>query len=265
MIGLVLILGLGLCDHYTGYELSFSLFYLLPISLLVWFAGKRLGITAAAVSALVWLAADISSGQEYSQPVIYLWNTAMRFGFFIITTLLLCKLKASLEYEKTLSRMDRLTGAVSADFFYDLLQTEIDLARRYARPFTVAYLDLDNFKSVNDQLGHPVGDVVLRTVATQAKAQLRKTDIVARLGGDEFALVLRESDFAAAQPVLVKVQQRLLDEMKAGGWAVTFSIGALTFTTPPDSANQLIKMVDDLMYIVKNNGKNAIRHAVFPA
>ena len=75
LTGFTLIVGLGLLDYLTGYEFSFSLFYLLPISLVVWFAGMPNGIAASIVSSLVWLLADILSGNQYSSPIIYFWNT----------------------------------------------------------------------------------------------------------------------------------------------------------------------------------------------
>lgn len=262
-IACLLMLGLGLLDFLTGYEISFSLFYLVPIALVAWFAGKQLGIAASIASATVWLLADVLSGNQYSHPIIYFWNSAIRFGFFIIVTLLLALLKKALEHEKSLSRIDRLTGATSSDFFYDVLQTEIDRFKRYKHIFTVAYIDLDNFKAVNDQFGHSMGDNVLRTVVSHSKHELRKTDIVARLGGDEFAILLPETDHTTTQVVLSKIQQGLLIEMRKSGLPVTFSIGAITFTATPDTANELIKMADDLMYTVKNNGKNAIQYSVY--
>jgi diguanylate cyclase (GGDEF)-like protein len=263
MIGFILITVLGILDFLTGYEFSFSLFYLLPISLVGWFAGKRLGIAASTVSATVWLIADILSGQYYSHLVIYVWNTAIRFGFFIIVTLLLAELKKALEHEKNLSRTDRLTGATSADFFYDLIQIEINRFQRYKHIFTVAYVDLDNFKIVNDQFGHSTGDLVLRTVVNHTKTELRKTDIVARLGGDEFAILLPETEQKKAQVTISKIQQGLLSEMRKCNWPVSFSIGVITFIATPNTTNELIKMVDDLMYTVKHNGKNAIRYSVY--
>lgn len=263
MMGFILIVGLGLLDFITGYEISFSLFYLLPISLVVWFAGKRFGIAASIVSAAVWLLADVLSGNHYSHAIIYFWNSAIRFGFFIIVTLLLTELKTALEHEKNLSRTDRLTGAMSMDFFYNLLQAEIYRFQRYKHIFTVAYVDLDNFKAVNDEFGHSVGDTVLRTVVNHVRNGLRKTDIVARLGGDEFAILLPETDQITAQVAMSKIQQSLLSEMKKSNWPETFSIGAITINASPGTANELIKLADNLMYTVKSNGKNAINYSVY--
>jgi diguanylate cyclase (GGDEF)-like protein len=263
LIGFVLILGLGLLDFLTGYEFSFSLFYLLPIFLVVWFAGRTFGIVASTLSALVWFLADYLSGNQYSNPIIYFWNTAIRFGFFLIITLLLVALKKALQRERELSRTDRLTGATSVDFFYELFQAEIFRFQRYRHPLTLAYVDLDNFKAVNDRFGHSVGDQVLRTVVDSARKELRKTDIVARLGGDEFAFLFPETDQLTAQALIPRIQQGLIEEMKNSNWPVTFSIGVITFITAPGTVNELIKMADDLMYTVKARGKNAVSYLLY--
>lgn len=262
-IGLFFISVVGLLDYLTGYELSFSLFYLIPISLVVWFAGRRLGVAASIVSSLAELVVDILTGDQIDQPGVYFWNAALRFGFFIIVTLLLATLKKALEHERNLSRTDYLTGATSAGFFYGLLQTEMDRFRRYGHPFTLAYVDIDDFRVVNDRFGHPVGDNVLHSIVTLARHGLRKTDIVARLGGDEFAILLPETNPQTAQGVISKIQHALLGEMSRSQWPVTFSTGVITFTAMPATTNELIKMVDDLMYSVKHNGKNAVSFAVY--
>ena len=263
MIGVILLALVGLLDYRTGYEISFSLFYLLPICLVVWFAGKRLGITAAIVSALIELSIEVLSGNSYSQPIFYLWNAAIRFGFYIIVTLLLAELKLSREHDKDLIRTDYVTGATSTRFFYDLLQKEINLFKRYNRPFTVAYVDIDDFKTINDQFGHITGDIVLRNAVTFAKNGLRKTDVVARVGGDEFAILLPETDQKTAQIVISKIKKKLLGEMRKSKWPVTFSIGIMTFNATPATTEELVKLVDDLMYTVKNNKKNAISYSVY--
>jgi len=83
---------LGLIDFVTGYEISFSVFYLAPVAFVTWFAGKRAGLRIALLSAMVWLAADASAGHSFPHVLIPLWNAAVRFGFFIVTVVLLSKL-----------------------------------------------------------------------------------------------------------------------------------------------------------------------------
>jgi diguanylate cyclase (GGDEF)-like protein len=83
---------------------------------------------------------------------------------------------------------------------------------------------------------------------------------VARLGGDEFAILMPETGEDAARTVVRRVRHRLLEVMRAEGWPVTFSIGVVTWDTPPDSVDEMLRAADDLMYTAKRHGKNAIRH-----
>ena len=172
-------------------------------------------------------------------------------------------LKSAMEREKELARTDFLTGAPNARHFHDLVQQEIDRFQRYRRPFSIAYLDLDNFKTVNDLFGHGVGDKVLCAVVQRVGSRLRKTDVVARLGGDEFAFLLTETDREAAQAIIVEIHRDLLIEMQRQDWPVTFSIGVLTCLDTPQSADELIKKADNLMYSVKKNGKNAVSYSTY--
>ena len=261
--GLALLGAVGTIDLLTGYELSFSLFYIFPISLITWFTSRRYGLLASLVSALVWYGADAAGSHQYSHPLIPVWNTFIRLAFFILITFLLSSIKKGSERERELAHTDFLTGAVNSRLFFNLAQMEIDRSQRHGGPFTLAYIDLDNFKKVNDQFGHTTGDEVLRRVVNNSKKDLRKTDVVSRLGGDEFALLLPDTDQQSAQVVLTKLQAGLLTEMKQNNWPITFSIGALTCITAPPSTDELIKMADELMYSVKRESKNAIKYATY--
>jgi diguanylate cyclase (GGDEF)-like protein len=263
--GIIFIVGIGAIDYLTGYEIAFSLFYLFPVCLLTWFGGRGLGFAASIASAMVWLLADVQSGHSYASPLILYWNSIIRLSFFIIVTLLLSALKTAHEHEKELARADNLTGAVNGRYFSELLLMEIERSQRHKRPFTLALIDLDNFKSVNDRFGHSVGDQVLCTIVKLARSGLRKVDIVARLGGDEFAFLLPETDQAASQVAITRVQSSLQDEMLRNNWPVTFSIGVMTCVrvNAPQTSDELMKRVDDMMYSVKNTGKNSIRYSIF--
>ena len=125
-IGSVLIIVVGIIDFLTGYEIAFSLFYLIPISLVTWLTGRHFGIVISLLSAIVWFISDVAAGASYSHPLIYAWNTIIILGFFVIVTYLLSSLRRLLDYEKELARRDYLTGAMNSRAFYDLLQTEIN-------------------------------------------------------------------------------------------------------------------------------------------
>ena len=263
IIGFALLCLVGITDYLTGYEVSFSLFYLIPIALVTWFINTNFGMMFAVASAIAWLIADVFSGAVYSHSVIYLWNSAIRLGFFVLTVFSLELIK-TLKREKNIARIDYVTGLLSTRYFHDLAQREIDRSSRSGNPFTTAYIDLDNFKAVNDSLGHVAGDKVLYAVADCMQTHLRKTDIVARIGGDEFAIFLPEIGSALAKAVISKMHSKLLEEMQKNNWPVTFSIGVLTFTDAPSSVDEALQLVDQMMYSVKNKGKNNIVFSSHP-
>jgi len=263
LVGFALTGLIGIADFLTGYEIGFSVFYVFPIALVTWLTSRRLGLVASLISAFVWLGADVATGHPYSHPLIPIWNTLIRLAFFVIITLLLSALRRAMERERELARIDNLTGATNSRFFYELAKMEIDRFQRYEHPFTLAYIDLDNFKTVNDQFGHPVGDQILRIVVSSVRKYLRKTDVVARLGGDEFALLLPETSEESAHIALSKIQDGLLEEMRLGNWQITFSIGVLTCSAAPHTTEELVRMADELMYSVKRESKNAIKYSTY--
>jgi diguanylate cyclase (GGDEF)-like protein len=260
--GCLFVAVIGLVDFVTGREFAFSLFYLIPIVLVSWFSGKNFGFVISAIAAITWFIADAQYEQSYSQPIIGYWNAAIRFGFFVVVNQLLPALKA-LEREKHISRTDDLTGIPNRRHFFEVINTEINRSQRYKHPFTIAYIDLDGFKAVNDRFGHQTGDQLLCTFVNQVKSYLRRTDFMARLGGDEFILLLFETDQAEALMIISKIQSALLDEMKRNDWPVTFSIGVLIYRDGSITADELISRADNLMYSVKKKGKNAINYAVY--
>ena len=262
-LGFTLIIVAGLLDYLTGYELAFSLFYLFPIALVTWYTSTRLGLAMAVISAVILSVADVLAGNTYSQALIPVWNSIMRLGVFVIVVSLLSVVKRDLERETNLARLDPATGAVNSRFFKNLLRFEMERLNRYQHPFSLIYIDLDNFKVVNDQLGHSAGDLALRTVVACAKSHLRNTDIIARLGGDEFALLLPETNKSAIQTVVAKIQGPILTDVQKIAPPITFSIGALTCWGAPGSADQLIAITDQLMYSAKNRGKNQVAYAVY--
>jgi diguanylate cyclase (GGDEF)-like protein len=258
-LGLALVGVIALFDHCTGPELSFGVFYFLPIAVVAWWGGFAHGLLLSLVAAGAWHAVDSLDGAAVS-PVVRTWNDLIRFGVFVISSSLLTRLRVALLYERLLARTDPLTGAANARTFYEALGAETRWSREVGRPLTLAYLDLDNFKQLNDRLGHSTGDLALRHLALAIRRCLRAEDILARLGGDEFALLLPETDSAAAVQVLTRIHQLLTREMAAHGWAVTASIGVATFLRPPVDVDVMLRRVDALMYAVKRRGKNRVEH-----
>jgi len=265
VLGVLLLSMVAFLDYITGVEFSFSLFYLLPISLISWAISERFGLAFAILSSCIWIAVDIWSGNSNrtSNLFAYMWNAAARLGFFLLPVFMI-RLNRALQHEQELARTDFLTGVLNARFFHELAQMEINRSVRYKRPFTIAFIDVDNFKTINDTFGHTTGDTVLRAIAMHMKAHLRKTDIVARVGGDEFVVLLPETNSQTAPVVISNMQRALLNEMNENGWSVTFSTGVLTLSAPRLSVDEMLGRADQLMYIVKNSGKNNIQYAIHP-
>ena len=260
----VLIALIAACDFATGTEVSFSLFYLLPVALGTWAAGLRLGMAVVVASTLTWLLVDMAGGHVYSNPAIVYWNALVRGGFFLVVALLLCRLRVAVERERGLARTDALTGAWNKRYFIELLDFELARYARERRPLTLVYIDLDNFKMVNDTLGHSAGDATLRDVVAGLRRQLRRTDLVARLGGDEFALLLPDTGEAVAAALLAKLHAALNAEMEGRGSPVRFSIGALTCTGAAPTPDALLGAADALMYRAKRGGKNRLVTGTWP-
>jgi diguanylate cyclase (GGDEF)-like protein len=262
---LLLVGALGLVDWLTGSEISFSIFYLVPVATASWLVGRWAGIGLSALSAAVWAIADLAAGSRYASPLIPVWNAAMRGGFFLITTFLLTNLQRILAHERVHSRTDVLTGAGNWRSFSDIAEREIARARREHTPLSVGYLDLDDFKKVNDTLGHSAGDDLLVLVADALHRNTRSVDFVARLGGDEFAVMLPGSNHDGATRLFERIQAALRDAAAARGWPVHFSLGIVTYRKPPASIQDMVKTADDLMYQAKRDGKGVIRTLVVEA
>jgi diguanylate cyclase (GGDEF)-like protein len=246
-------------DYATGTELNFSVFYLLPICFATWFLSSGLGVLTAVLSAglIVWL--ELLDG---AHEAVTFANALTTLLLFVILVFVLGEVRMLYDRERESSRHDYLTSLPNARAFYELLTMEKNRARRFERPLTLAYIDLDNFKLMNDLYGHPEGDTLLATVGKAMQNSIRETDLAARLGGDEFVLLLPESTEDQARVVLEKLQANLKQVMSDNRWPVTFSIGAITFLNAPDSAQEMVQKADHLMYSVKQSGKNRFEQKV---
>ncbi|MDA8157116.1 MAG: GGDEF domain-containing protein [Actinomycetota bacterium] len=253
---------IGYLDNITGNELSLSAFYLLPIAVITMNFNKAAGVLAAIASAVVQLMVHVVWGGFFYPPLITFWNMGILMAIYIIISLLLSSLKVAVRQERENARKDFLTGIANWQAFIELAERELERAKRFKCALTMAYIDCDNFKAVNDNLGHRTGDVVLRSIAAVLQKHVRKTDVNARIGGDEFAILFVDSQAEGAQKAMTEIRRLLLEEMGKGGWDVTFSIGLATFEEPPGSVDLLVGKAEELMYGVKKNSQNAIRYEV---
>ena len=262
LLSLALVVLIGGLEYVSGKEFSVTVFYLIPIALAAWYAHRDASVLVAFVSIGAFFVTDALLGNTYANRLAPYWNATTRLSIYLGVILILSGLKESLAREKDMARFDDLTGAANRRYFIEKADAEIKRALRYHRPISIAYIDIDDFKPVNDQLGHSAGDRLLRVVAETMQANIRGTDMVARLGGDEFVLLLPETGSASARTTTQRVLASLVQAMSEHNRTVTFSIGALTFAVPPDTVDELLRKADAMMYGVKSTGKNRIDYRV---
>jgi len=169
-------------------------------------------------------------------------------------------------YEETelLAVTDGLTGLNNHRFFQSFFERELNRARRYNHPLSLVMVDIDHFKKINDTLGHPVGDRVLKEVARLLHEQARDVDLAARYGGEEFMLVLPETKKAEAQMLAERIRSaveknRFDDEITKGVGKVTISLGVSGFPEDGSEKNEIIDKVDKALYRAKAGGRNQVR------
>jgi diguanylate cyclase (GGDEF)-like protein len=258
-LALLMLLIIGLGDYLAPPPFNTFVFYTMPIALAAWFAGRAGGLGVALLAAGAWSAKDVVfRGAPYAEPQILLWNTAVRLVMFAIISWLITEVRLNLDRQQQLARTDDLTGLLNARAFADELGQELARADRAGYPVTLAYVDLDDFKLINDRYGHAEGDRALASVGELLRRSVRRSDVLGRLGGDEFAMILPATDLAEARKVLSAVQNGLRAEMARHGWPVTPSIGAITCHRPLPPAGALRQAADRLMYRVKASGKDAV-------
>ena len=164
---------------------------------------------------------------------------------------------AARQAQRQLVTQDVLTNVLNARAFADRLGQELERNRRYPRPLTLIYLDLDNFKVINDTHGHQTGDAVLRLVADAMRTSVRTADVVGRLGGDEFAVLMPETDAQLAEAAAKRLVAGLRTVLK-GTPSVTASIGVVSCTATDASTDDLLRRADQAMYDAKKAGKDRI-------
>jgi diguanylate cyclase (GGDEF)-like protein len=254
--------GIGTVHYLTGPEMTLSLFYLLPIMLTAWYVGLWAGVVMAFFCTGFWLLADLTVIDTFRRPLIPIVNETFRLLVFLIIAWITATLHKALSKQKVLANIDPLTRISNRRAFFDLAERELKRAQRFHYPLSILYMDLDNFKYVNDDLGHQVGDELLYLVAQHIQRHIREIDILARFGGDEFCVLLVDSTPIASHKVSQKLQLSISELMRNKNWPVTISIGAATFLSFPGCVREMIATADQLMYVAKKDRQLNIIHKI---
>lgn len=211
-----------------------------------WFIGGRI---AAAVRGLTMPAMALGFGSQVAIPALRL-READEVGRALV------KASDMLLNAQHRAHHDALTGLANRALFDRIVEQQLTVCQRTGTHLSILYIDLDEFKAINDTHGHAIGDELLRAVALRLKACVRGSDVAARLGGDEFALVLLYADLDAAAAVAAKLVESLDSPFTLGELtlAVSASIGVAEYPASGASAAALLRNADDAMYRAKSAG-----------
>jgi diguanylate cyclase (GGDEF)-like protein len=260
----------GLLDYVTGPWVSFALFYVAPVLAAAWWLGRGPALLAALTAGVAWFEAE-AWGHRGEPTRSLLWNSLSRLAMLVAMAAMVVRIREDrrrlkdmnvqlatlLDAEEKLARTDALTGLPNRRAFLERLSDELARARRSGQPVCIAYIDIDNFKRINDAKGHVEGDEFLKQVAQAVRETIRASDVAARLGGDEFAVLFTDAKRSAVEPLARRLltRARSLGE-RHPGLDVGASVGMAWFESAPDSPEQLLDRADGAMYEAKSAGKH---------
>ncbi len=259
-VHVVILAGIGVFEYFAAPGVSMLLFYVTVTAAASWSIGKKWGTATGAVAAAVELAVRAAAGTD--APLSLAWDVLTILIVCVAVARLVFYTRRHIEAERDLIRKDYLTGIDNIRSFYEDGVLEMERCRRARVPLTIVYMDIDDLESLNDALGHRVGDRALQSVAATLKDSLRITDIVARIGGDEFAILLPGGDYSQSTTVIRRLQSAVTGVLAGKKWPITVTTAAITYLSIPDSIDHLIKGVEESMTIVKQSTDDPVRHTV---
>jgi diguanylate cyclase (GGDEF)-like protein len=234
-----------------------GILYIIPVLLVTWTEGLAWGIVFAVVTTGY---REIIAWEQMPPDTPMVWRVVTSLAYLAVLGVAMAGLQTLRRREAQMARLviqDPLTNVLNARAFAERLGQELDRNRRYPRPLSLMYMDLDNFKIINDTHGHQTGDAVLRLVAEATRSSVRQADVVGRLGGDEFAVLMPETDAQLADAAAKRLVASLRNVFK-GTPNVTASIGVVSCTATDASTDDLLRRADQAMYDAKKSGKDRV-------
>jgi diguanylate cyclase (GGDEF)-like protein len=262
-LSFISILVLGVVQVTLGKNIDIAPFYIFPILFSSWYGSRTTGLISAFLSVLVYVVIEVFfTGGSFTFLDLILFSIPY-LAAYILLAILIINFRNVHRAEVYAADTDNLTGIHNARSFYAELANEMLRSKRYDHVFSLAYIDVDDFKNINDSLGHNVGDKLLKEVANALVVSLRATDVIARLGGDEYVCLLPETNKEEARSAFIKAAELLKQKMKQYNWGVSFSMGVVTFEDLPEDIKKAIDVADKLMYSVKNDNKNNVAYQIY--
>ncbi len=244
------------CAH-TPPQFELGILYLIPVVLATWQDGVTAGLAFAAATTVLRYVGGLA---ELPGSTPFAARLGSEGAFVAVAGIAMAGLVQLRRTQAELARLasyDQLTGALSAPAFSARLAAELARARRYRRSLALLYLDLDDFKTVNDRHGHATGDAVLGLVGDAIRRSLRQADVVGRLGGDEFAVLMPETEGSVAVAAATRLAAGIRSAFH-GSPSVTASIGVVASVAPDGIPEDLLRQADAAMYEAKRAGKDRV-------
>lgn len=241
----------------TPPDARLGILYVVPVLLITWTEGLSWGVAVGLASIVM---REVVAWQQMPVDTPTVWRIGNALAYVAVVSVAMAGLQKLRRSQAELARLviqDQLTNVLNARAFADRLAQELDRNRRYPRPLSLLYMDLDNFKVINDTHGHQTGDAVLRLVADAMRSSVRQADVVGRLGGDEFAVLLPETDAQLADAAAKRLVAALRTVFK-GTPSVTASIGVVSCAATDASTDDLLRRADQAMYDAKRMGKDRV-------
>ncbi len=241
----------------TAPEFRLGILYLIPVLLVAWHDGLVWGILFALGTTLLRYVTGIDQMPAGTPLVARAANEAAYLAVLGLAIAGLSQLRRTQAQLEDIATRDSLTSVLNARAFPDELGQELGRNRRYGLPLALIYLDLDDFKRVNDAHGHATGDAVLRLVADAMRSAVRQSDLVGRLGGDEFAVLMPETDGTVAHAAATRLVTGIRTVFR-GTPSVTASIGVVSCAGTEAGSEELLRKADQAMYEAKRAGKDRV-------
>lgn len=244
-------------NAHTPPAVRLGILYIIPVLLVTWTEGLVWGVVFGVLSIVM---REMVAVDQLPPGTPVLWRVTNAAAYVAVVAVAMAglqKLRGIQAQLGLLATHDQLTGVLNARAFADRLGQELERNRRYPRPLALVYLDLDNFKVINDSHGHQTGDAVLRLVADAMRSSVRQSDVVGRLGGDEFAVLMPETEAQVADAAAKRLAAGLRNVFK-GTPNVTASIGVVSCTATDANTDDLLRRADQAMYDAKKMGKDRV-------
>ena len=249
--------GVFLLNTRTPPELRLGILYVVPVLLAASSDGLGWGISFALATGLLRFGIGIDQMPLDTLLQVRILNEVAYLAVVGVAIAGLSRLRRTQSQLELLATHDPLTTVLNARAFASQVAQELGRNRRYGRPLALIYLDLDDFKKVNDAHGHATGDAVLRLVADAMRSAVRQADVVGRLGGDEFGVLMPETDGSLAHAVANRLAGGIRTVFR-GTPSVTASIGVVAVSGTEAGSDELLRKADQAMYEAKRAGKDRV-------